>query len=74
MAFQGPRNQRRDAGGEGCKRDFLNSEIHGFLLEQDSPSLGSPAPSQHTGPRSGSAGSAILCRPPVAAEPFAGRR
>lgn len=70
MAFQGPEKGCR---GEGYKRDFRNSEIRLFLPEQDSPSLGSPAPRRRPGPRAGSAGSAVLCRPPVAAGPSAGR-
>lgn len=41
------RSLRREASGESCNRDFLNSEIHGFLLEQDSSRLGSTA-SSHT--------------------------
>ena len=32
MAFQGPKGIR-DASEKGCMRGFLNSEIHGFLLE-----------------------------------------
>ena len=38
---------------------------------KDSPSLGRPALSQHPGPRAVSAGRAVLCRPLVAAGPFA---
>lgn len=79
IAFQGPESQRRDAGGEGSKRGFLNLENHGFLLEQDSPHPPPPACSvlphlSTQGRGSGSAGSAVLCRPPVAAELLAGRR
>lgn len=46
MAFQDPKNLRRDVSVVGCKRDFLNSEIHELLPEQGSLSLGSTAPSQ----------------------------
>lgn len=48
----GPESQRRDAGGEGSKRGFLNLENHGFLLEQDSPHPPPPACSV-SAPRAG---------------------
>lgn len=76
IAFQGPESQRKDAGGEGCKRGFLNLEIHGFLLEQDSPQPVQSAPI--SAPRAGvcwigrerrslppSCGRRTLCRSPL---------
>lgn len=69
MAFQGP-NGIKDASGKGGRRGFLHSEIPGILQEPQTPQTGQP--SSVSGPRAGSSGIAVLCRPLVAAEPFAG--
>ena len=65
MAFQGPK-RIMDVSGKGCRRGFQNSETPKLLLEPDSPHLDSPALTQILGPRTGSAGRAILCHPLVA--------
>lgn len=59
---------------ERVTRDFLNSEIHVFLLKQDSLILGSTTPpiSDLSLGRGLAPPGAVLCCPPVAAEPSAG--
>ena len=69
VAFQDPKNLRRDVSVVGCKRDFLNSEIHELLLEQGSLSLGSTGPSQ-TSPRA----EVWLCWEHRSLPPSCGRR
>lgn len=71
MTTQGTKGIR-DTSGKGGRRGFLNWKFLGSCWSPRPPSLGSPALSQRPGPRVGSAGSAVLCRPLVAAEPFAG--
>lgn len=64
MAFQEPKG-KRGASGKNSKRSFLNSEIHGFLLEPKTP----PA-WEAPGPRARSKGRAIVCHLLVDAELF----